>query len=47
MTCRHGGEHRAVFVYQIGINRYWQSNEEGDILFMGSSVRTLRSKIHG
>src|ERR1700680_4276386 len=26
----HGGEHRAVFVYQIDSYRYWQSHGEND-----------------
>lgn len=28
----HGGEHRAVFVYQIDSYRYWQSNAAGNLL---------------
>ncbi len=40
----HGGEHRAVFVYQIESYRYWQASSVETTLAMASSERILQSK---
>ena len=40
----HGGEHRAVFVYQIDSYRYWRKQLDRTISLTGSSVRTSLSK---
>ena len=40
----HGGEHRAVFVYQIESYRYWQNQLGRNDFTMASSERILRSR---
>ena len=40
----HGGEQRAVFVYQIESYRYWQEQLDGPTLSTDNSARTSRSK---
>ena len=39
----HGGEHRAVFVYQIDLYRYWQAELAAPTSPMVSSARISRS----
>ena len=40
----HGGEHRAVFVYQMASYRYWQNRlGQSDFTAMGSSARSSPS----
>ena len=40
----HGGEHRAVFVYQIEAYRYWQEQLGATTSHTASSGRTSRSR---
>ena len=40
----HGGEHRAVFVYQIESYRYWQEHWAATTSITGSSGRTSPSR---
>ena len=40
----HGGEHRAVLVYQIASYRYWQGRLAAATSCLGSSGRTSPSK---
>ena len=40
----HGGEHWAVFVYQIDSYRYWQTSSVETTLPMASSERISRSR---
>jgi hypothetical protein len=41
----HGGEHRAVFVYQIDSYRYWQAQLGRDDFTYGSSGRISPSRV--
>ena len=40
----HGGEQRAVFVYQLDSYRYWERSWAGTTSSMGSSARTSPSR---
>ena len=40
----HGGEHRAVFVYQIDSYRYWQNQIVRNDFTTASSERILQSR---
>ena len=41
----HGGEHRAVLVYQLDSYRYWSDELHRDDLQPGISARTSRSRV--